>query len=213
MKHRRRQSGDARRARTASTTEDAQLARTDVNEADLRRCNRCAEPFVTRRARRQDHGQDCSGGSGLSFVTTPIKSSWIYTCTTCQHLCTDCHAKEIGKAPVTRAMDRPRRHPQQHLYHLSPDEDESRTFAVPPLQVGRSPSAEDNPTDCKKTASQIATIRLQALDRAMQAAKVPHLILRVAPGCKQRERKEWATSGMIFGNGLHWRKQVIWNNF
>ena len=85
-------------------TEDAQLVRTDVNEADFRRCNRCAEPFVTRRARRQDHGQDCSGGCGLSFVSTQTNRSWIYTCTTCQrHLCTDCHAKEIGKTPVTRA--------------------------------------------------------------------------------------------------------------
>ena len=29
--------------------------------------------------------------------------AWIYTCTTCQrHLRTDCHAKEIGKTPVTR---------------------------------------------------------------------------------------------------------------
>ena len=37
--------------------------------ADLRRCNRCSEPFVTRRARRQDHGQDCSEGRGLSFIS------------------------------------------------------------------------------------------------------------------------------------------------
>ena len=93
-----------RSAGASGPTEDAQLARTDVNEADLRRCNRCAEPFVTRRARRQDHGQDCSGGCGLSFVSTQVNRSWIHTCTTCQrHLCTDCHAKEIGKAPVTRA--------------------------------------------------------------------------------------------------------------
>ena len=28
----------------------------------------------------------------------------------------------------------------------------------------------------------------------------------------QTERKEWATSGMTFGNGLQWRKKLIWNN-
>ena len=76
---------------------------TDVTEADLKRCNRCAEPFA-RRARRQDHGQDCSGGCGLSFVSTQTNRSWICTCTTCQrHLCTECHAKETGKTPILRA--------------------------------------------------------------------------------------------------------------
>ena len=77
--------GDGARALVSATPpEDAQLARPDANEADLRRCNRCAEPLVTRRARRQDHGQDCSGGCGLSFVSTQINCSWIYMCTTCQ---------------------------------------------------------------------------------------------------------------------------------
>ena len=91
-------------AGACAPAEDARLVRTDVGETDLRRCNRCAGPFVTRRARRQDHGQDCSGGCGLSLVSTQINRSWIYTCTTCQrHLCTDCHAKQIGKTPILRA--------------------------------------------------------------------------------------------------------------
>ena len=84
-------------AGASAPAEDARLVRTDVGEADLRRCSRCA-------ARRQDHGQDCSGECGLSFVSTQINRSWIYTCTTCQlHLCTDRHAKEIGKTPILRA--------------------------------------------------------------------------------------------------------------
>ena len=52
-------------------TEDAQMSRTDVTEIDLRRCSGCAEPFVTRRARRQDHGTSCSGREcDLAFVST-----------------------------------------------------------------------------------------------------------------------------------------------
>ena len=35
--------------------EDADMAAPDVSENDLRRFNMCAEPFVKRRARRQEH--------------------------------------------------------------------------------------------------------------------------------------------------------------
>ena len=92
-------------AGSSGLTEDMRTTRTDVTEMDLRRCNGCAEPFVTRRARRQDHGKNCSGREcDLAFVSTQTNRSRIYTCETCQrHLCTDCHDKEIGKAPVTRA--------------------------------------------------------------------------------------------------------------
>ena len=40
-----------RSAGASAPAEDARLVRIDVGEADLRRCTRCAEPFVTRRAR------------------------------------------------------------------------------------------------------------------------------------------------------------------
>ena len=196
-----------RSAGASGPTEIAQMAGTDVNEADLRRCNRCAEPFVTRRARRQDHGQNCSGGGcDLSFDSTQTNRSWIYTCTTCQrHLCTDCHAKEIGKAPVARATGPTATPPtaaplpsepqtntsHEHLLRLL-----SKLDALPQLQtIQWIPRGLDR---------RYATIRLQALDRAMQAAKAntaapiqrlwskmalitPHLILRVAPGRKQQE--------------------------
>ena len=35
-------------ASVSAPAEDARLVRTGVGEADLRRCNRCAEPFVTK---------------------------------------------------------------------------------------------------------------------------------------------------------------------
>ena len=92
-------------ARESSPAEDWRTTRSEVSEMDLRKCSECAGSFVTRRARRQDHGQNCSGMTcDLAFVSTQTNRSWIYTCEACQrHLCTDCHAKEIGKAPVTRA--------------------------------------------------------------------------------------------------------------
>ena len=195
-------------AGSSGLTEDMRTTRTDVTEMDLRRCNGCAEPFVTRRARRQDHGKNCSGREcDLAFVTQTNRSR-IYTCETCQrHLCTDCHDKEIGKAPVTRATgptatssvaaSRPPE-PQtstshENLLHLF-----SKIDALPGLQtVLWIPRELDR---------RYATIRLQALNRAMQAAKAntaaptrklwsqmalisPLLILRVAPGHKQQEEE------------------------
>ena len=92
-----------------------------------------------------------------SHSSTQTNRSWIYTCTTCQrHLCTDCHAKEIGKAPVTRANG-----PTTTPHTVAPvppehsDEHKPRTLAASPLQVGRSPSAADNPVDPKRIGSQI----------------------------------------------------------
>ena len=196
-------------AGSSGLTEDMRTTRTDVKEMDLRRCNGCAEPFDTRRAPRQDHGKSYSGREcDLVFVNTQTNRSWIYVCETCQrHLCAEYHAKEIGKAPVTRATgptatssvaaSRPPE-PQtstshEHLLHLL-----SKIDALPGLQtVLWIPRELDR---------RCATIRLQALNRAMQAAKAntaaptqklwskmalitPLLILRVAPGHKQQEEE------------------------
>ena len=32
----------------------------DIAENDLKKCNVCSEPFVIRRAQRQEHGRNCS---------------------------------------------------------------------------------------------------------------------------------------------------------
>ena len=92
-------------AGASAPKQEAETAEPDIAENDLKKCNICSEPFVFRRARRQDHGRNCSRNEcGCAFVSTQTNHSWIYTCRACQRqLCLDCHAKEIGRAPVTRA--------------------------------------------------------------------------------------------------------------
>ena len=78
-------------------------------------------------------------------------------CTTCQrHLCTDCHAKEIGKAPVTRATGRTATPPTAAPLPPEPQtRHEPRTSAAPPVPVGRSLSASRSPMGPKRTRPQV----------------------------------------------------------
>ena len=144
---RRRGNGDGGERWSQRSAEDARLVRADVNEADLRRCNRCAEPFATRRARRQAHGST----------------------RTCQrHLCTECHAKETGKTPIPRATGPTATPPTEAPVPPEPQTSTntywtlSKMDALPRLQtIQWIPRGRDR---------RYATVRLQALDRAMQAA-------------------------------------------
>ena len=161
-----------------------------------------------------DHGQDCSGGCGLSFVRT----QQIAHGSTLARLASDASARiamprRLARHQLRERLDGLRHHTQLHLYHLSLRRAQATNLLH--LQIERSPSAADNPVDSKIIGPQIAAVRLQALDCAMQAAKAaqiqrlwskmalitPHLILRVAPGRRQREE------GM--GNVSEIRKRLV----
>ena len=115
-------------------TVGAQWVRTDVNEADLRRCNRCAEPFVATRVRRLDQGQL------LRRVCPLIR----------QHTNKSLMDLQVHDLPAT-----PR---HEHFLRLLSNMD-----ALPLLQtIQWIPRGLDR---------RYAAVRLQALDRAMQAAK------------------------------------------
>ena len=128
------------------------------------------------------------------------------TCTTCQrHLCTDCHAKEIGKAPVTRATGPTATPPTAAPLPPEPQTNTSHELLLCPLsKLDAVPQLQTIQWIPRGLDRRYATTRHQALDRAMQAAKAntaapsqrlwskmalitSHLILRVAPGRKQQE--------------------------
>ena len=135
--------------------EGAEVTDSQVAENDLRRCYNGVEPFAQRRAQRQDHGQECSGdGCTLLFASTQTNRSWIYTCTACKrHFKNDCHAREVGKAPATRAP------PLTHApVSPVPETDASHEHLL--LQLSRitdrpTPSATDNPVDSERTRPQV----------------------------------------------------------
>ena len=180
----------------------------DIAENDLKKCNVCSGPFAIRGARRQDQERNCSTNEcGCAFVSTQTSRSWIYTCRSCQrHLCTDCHAKEVGKAPTMRAYASAATPPSAAPPVVEPELEKDKSHerllfllskidALPQIQtIQWIPRGLDR---------RYAAVRLQALDKAIQAAKantaastkklwsevallIPHLILRMKPGHKEQ---------------------------
>ena len=124
-------------------------------------------------------------------------------------LCTDCHAKEICRAPVTRATGPTATPPTvAPCTTRAPDEHKPRAPAAPLLPQLQTIQWVPGGLDRR-----CATIRLQALDRAMQAAKAntaapiqrlwSKMALRVAPGRKPQE-----VGMMAAASGMKFRKRL-----
>ena len=68
---RRRNTTEESAGSASCPTDDDEMIEPEVTETDFRRGNMCAEPFVKRRARRQEHGHECWGSEcDSSLVST-----------------------------------------------------------------------------------------------------------------------------------------------
>ena len=191
-------------AGVSNPTQGEETTELDIAENDLKKCNVCSEPSAIRRARRQDHGRNCSTNEcGCAFVSTKTSRSWIYTCKTCQrHLCTDCHAKEIGKAPTMRAYASAATPPSAALPVVEPEPEKDKSHerllfllskidALPQIQtIQWIPRGLDR---------RYAAVRLQALDRAIQAAKA---------NTAASTQKLWSKVALLIPDGVMLLKEL-----
>ena len=203
-------------AGASGSTEGAEKHRFQVTENDLRRCSCCAEPFVQRRARRQDHGHEFPGsGCNSFFVSSQTNRSWIHTCTVCQrHFCMECHARHWQSTCNEEVPDRLRYHPLLHFFHLCLRQTRvtSTCFCCTQRSTRSLSYRQSNVTredwtagvqefDCKPlTAMQAAKANAAAPTQRLwskMALLIPHLLLRVAPGHKQQEQGLGSIRGEI----------------
>ena len=107
-------------AGAGGSTEGAEKHRFQVTEYDLRRCSSCAELFVQRRARQQDHGTnsrvvDATRSSSAHKQIAHGSTRARYANVT---FCMECHTRHWQSTCNEEVPDRLRYHPLLHFFHL-----------------------------------------------------------------------------------------------